>query len=365
MNYNSTDLRAVFTALFYLACAFSASKTVSAQANKEAHSFKIQSYFDHFSYSGPISVFGLANDWKGKLRSGNDAILDQRFRFTTHYNKLEIGYSQLLYHQYEFPRDLARGFYLYNNDISLDSTFEINTYLKARSYSGKGLTSSYLFNYDFEHSKLSFRPRLNWHRLDYLIWGEFDGRLFYRDTKNWGGTINLDYQYSKDFILRRPLENDPKGNMYSVDLDLHYSWGNGNLEYQGRNLYALIDWPRAPHTFGEVTTEKALALFAREGYRDFSEAPPTIQLLSFDQKIFGSRFALLADIRSMAIRNFYRLGASFAHNDIIYIARQDIEFNSVEFGAKHQNVEIALQSQTWDISQSQQLNVTLSLSYAF
>ena len=371
MNFNTLsstqsnkNSRPAFAALLFFCFSLSA---FSANASR---GLELHSQFDHFSYSGAMAVFGLANDWRGTFRSGKDGLLDQRFIFTTSYNEFEIGYSHTLYHQYEFPNDLARGFYYYNNDISLNEPLAIDTYLKARSYSGRGLTLAYPLKFSLpdlsENLSFSVKPRVNWFYLDYLIWGEFNGELNYLDNKNWGGTIDLDYRYSKDFVLRRPLEKDPSGNLYSFDLELSGRWHSGQFNYKGRNLWALIDWPDAPHSFGTVTTEGPLALYAREGFdKDFSANPAAVQLFSLRQSVGLKNSALLLDIRQTAIGEFYRLGIDYEVKGFNLALRQDVHHNSIELATRYNHSALWLQSQTWDISQSQQLTAGYSFSYSF
>lgn len=363
---NNKNSRPAFAALLFFCVCFIAPS--SANISRE---FALHSQFDHFSYSGAMAVFGLANDWRGTFRSGKDGILDQRFVFSALYNDLEIGYSHILYHQYEFPNDLARGFYYYNNDVALDSPFTIDTYLKAHSYSGRGITVAYPFGFNFDIAdstplSLVLKPRLNGFYLDYLIWGEFNGELTYLDNKNWGGTIDLDYRYSKDFVLRRPLEKDPSGKLYSFDLEFQMQWHNGEFNYSGRNLYALIDWSDAPHSFGRVTTEGPLALYAREGFdKDFSANPPALHYAELKQKLYSDQWQLLADARQTSIRNFYRLGLKYHKDNLTLSVRQDVQHNSIELALGYEGNLLWLQSQTWDVSQSQQLTAGYSFGYSF
>jgi len=362
---NNKNSRPAFAALLFFCVCF-----IAPSSANNSREFALHSQFDHFSYSGAMAVFGLANDWRGTFRSGKDGILDQRFVFSALYNDIEIGYSHILYHQYEFPNDLARGFYYYNNNVKLDSPFTIDTYLKAQSYSGRGLTLAYPFQFSLsllaENLNFSFKPRLNWFHLDYLVWGEFNGELTYLDNKNWGGTIDLDYRYSKDFVLRRPLENDPSGELYSFDLEFKTQWSSGEFNYSGRNLYALIDWPKVPHSFGRVTTEGPLALYAREGFdKDFSANPPALHYAELKQNLYSDQWQLLMDARHTSIRDFYRLGFRYLGDNVSFSVRQDVQHNSVELALSYQGNSLWLQSQTWDVSQSQQLTAGYSFSYSF
>ncbi len=85
-------------------------------------------------------------------------------------------------------------------------------------------------------------------RLTDIIWGDFEGELFYSNTKNWGGTIDLDYHYTEDHIVRRPLNGEYIGQLYGLDLNLSYQSKNFAIDYQGINVANRIYWDGAPTT---------------------------------------------------------------------------------------------------------------------
>ena len=327
-----------------------------------------------------MAVFQLANDWNGDLKQGNDAVSLIQNEISAKSNHFLLGLLSRNYHQFSIGNDLARGFYYYNNDISLDDELRIDASMQARVYSGTGLRFGYEFLFTpLPKTRLSFTPSIVALRLDNIIWGEFKGELFYLNADNWGGTIDLDYGYTKDHIVRRPLPGEYIGQLYGFDLDLNWQSPLLSLDYQGINLYSRIYWDGLPQTTAQVSTETAFLLFGYEYYEDVILHGPALHYakasgpLSVIPGITSNSFDWLTSARITPVKSFFYHGFQY-HSSLEILDNTQV----VKFGLQHDfssratrisfdmaNISAVLASQTFDISKSQQLVLKFTFHYSF
>lgn len=364
---------------------------VSDDSN-QAISPKVDLTFQHFSYAGPMAVMQLANDWKGKLKSGKDAISFIQAELSTTYNNFTIGYVQRKSHQFSLGNDLAKGFYYYNNEIRLGDKMQINAKMESKVYAGAGLRIAHKSNFSYLNHQFSVTPSIVTLRLDEIIWGGFDGNLFYSspDEGDWGGTIHLDYGYTEDSIARRPLKGEYLGWLYGLDLDL--AWSNSWIEakYSGINVFGRIYWDEMPKTTATISTESAFYLIGPEYFEDSVLNPPTLHYLeastplsfadtalkaflvpelysiSQNMRLFSS--AQITPIRSFYYHGFqYRTEPGVLGSDVpIKLGVQhDFSSRTTKLSLQHEYVSMEFASQTMDVSKSQQLVLSLGVHVQF
>ena len=338
--------------------------------------------FQHFSYAGPMAVMQLANEWHGELKRGDDAISFIQNEVFVKSGGFHLGYLTRNYQQFEIDNELARGFYYYNNEISLDEECRINADLKAKTYAGQGLRLGYGFSDLASHEDYSVKvsPSFVALRLDNIIWGDFQGELFYNDTKNWGGTIDLDYAYTEDHIVRRPLSGDYLGWLYGLDLDVDIATPWFDLDYQGINVYSRIFWQGVPRTTAQVSTETAFLLFGFEYYEDIELNPPALHyaevaaplaVLSGIVNLEG--ISGVSSARVTPIKSFYYHGLQFEREVNLFgyvkpysfALQYDFSSATPRLSLEHPNFSFVFASQTLDVSRSQQLVANFTFHYTF
>jgi len=369
---HSLFLRSVFLILL---CCLSLTVRAENGAENGADDDGIRYSFDHFSYAGPMAVMQLANEWHGDMKSGDDAISFIQNEISIRKSNFQLGYLTRSYHQFHIDNELARGFYYYNNDISLDEEYRIKADLKAKTYAGQGIRLGYdfsdVFSDVFSDSFFSITPSLVALRLDDIIWGDFQGELFYNDTKNWGGTIDLDYAYTEDHIVRRPLQGDYLGWLYGLDLEATVDTPWLVLDYQGINVYSRIYWDGVPRTTAQVSTETAFLLFGYEYYEDLELNPPALHYLAATVPLAG--FSGFSSARITPIKSFYYHGLQFNHELTVFGETKpfalglqyDFASSTPRLSMSHPNLSFELASQTLDVSRSQQLEANFTFHYTF
>lgn len=362
-----------------------------------------------------MAVMQLANDWNGKLKSGKDAISFIQSEISARYKNFTLGYLVRKSHQFKIGNDLARGFYYYNNDITLAEQMQINAKMQSKVYAGKGLRLAHTFHlpymdthhrtdtrlhgrlhgqppYDYEDSHLKITPSIVVLRLDEITWGGFDGDLYYSSPKDddWGGEIDLDYGYTKDHIARRPLEGEHLGWLYALDLDIDWVSPWFDAKYSGINVFSRIDWKDMPRTTAKISTESAFYLIGPEYFDDVvlnapalhyleASAPltfadsalkaflvPDLYAISQNMHLFSS--AQITPIRSFYYHGFqYRTkpGAWGSESPIKLGLQHDFSSRTTKISMQHEYVSMEFASQTMDVSKSQQVVLKLGLHVGF
>ena len=343
--------------------------------------------FEHISYAGPMAVMQLANDWKGDFKSGRDAISFLENKIQTSINTSDTSlfkntfiFSILsrTYHEFLISNDLARGFYYYNNEVELDNELRIDASLQAKSYSGEGIQLGYQFHLiPFKNHNLTLTPTLTALRLTDIIWGNLEGELFYNNTKDWGGTIDLDYSYSEDHVVRRPLSGEYIGQLYGLDLDVSYKSEYFSAYYQGDNVMSRIYWDGLPTTTAQISTETAFLLFGYEYFDDVILTAPALHysriILPLNQGIHGHGVSFRSDGYFTAIREFHFQGIEWkktvdwfsAAEEVMYSFQYDFAHSTSKISFEHPNFSVTLATQTFDVSKSQQLIANFSLGCSF
>lgn len=343
---------------------------------------KVDLTLQHFSYAGPMAVMQLVNDWKGELKSGKDAISFIQAELSTTYNSFTIGYIQRKSHQFSLGNDLAKGFYYYNNEVKLDDKMQINAKMESKVYSGEGLKIAHKFDFSYLDHRFSVTPSIVNLRLDEIIWGGFDGNLFYSspEDEDWGGTIELDYGYTDDSIARRPLNGESLGWLHGLDLDFVWNTPWLNAKYSGVNVFSRIYWDNMPKTTATISTESAFYLSGTEYFENSVLTPPALhyieastplsfadsalkaflvpELYSISQNMHLFSSAQITPIRSFYYHGFQYLttpGTWGSASPIKLGLQHDFSSRTTKLSLQHEYVSMEFASQTVDVSKSQQV----------
>ena len=351
--------------------------------NSSNESMEVKFQADHFSYAGPMAVLALAGDWRGKFKNGKDVISFFETELSVRTNNVVLGYLRRVSHQFEIGNDLARGFYYYNNAIELDERMEINATMDGKVYSGSGLRLGYSFEnflgFGFENY-LSVTPSIVALRLDNIIWGDFEGNLFYSNTDDWGGTIDLDYSYTKDYVVRRPLSGEYLGRLYGLDLNV--DWNSPWLEasYKGINVFSKIYWDGVPTTTAQFSTETAFLLYGYEYFDDVILDAPALHYLEastplsfINSALISQHLRLFSSAQITPIRSFYYHGFQYRTEPgvlgsdvpIKLGVQHDFSSRTTKLSLQHEYVSMEFASQTMDVSKSQQLVLSLGVHVQF
>lgn len=339
----------------------------------QAEDWRVAYSQDIYAWSGAMAVAEITNDWNGTLKDGDDGFLWMQEVATVGYGPFSIGYVSRHHAEYEFPNALARGFYYEANDVELDDMYEVEAEVRARHYQGEGLSLSW----DFESARAnqwSITPSITWLRLYRLIWGDVSGTMNYLDADHWGGDLDVDYGYTEDKIPpARALDGRSYGDLYSLDLAFHWRWQNYQIDYQGYNLLARIDWPDMPGTIanknwqydnGALTTDSDYFVYGYEFYDDRVLRPPRVHTLR-QQYALTSELDITLRSYLNRIRNGHELGLRWQPDTFAWTLALDSKGEAFRVGMHHRRVQIELLSESLNISRSRLLGVQFGVVLVF
>lgn len=205
-----------------------------------------------FSYSEPISIHSMLNDWDGNLEQGEFALSKSRTMLNW---KTDTGFQLGVIYFYDyftrFNQALAELKYRHERERSLSGK-RYDVYLEAFHVSGRGLR----LGYEFEFRQWSILFAGHWFRTYSLTDGRLSGAVEYLEEDRVSSEIQVDYAYKEDNLFDRPLEWSPKGDGYSMDFriegQLHRQW---RLQVEGIDLLRRVHWQAAPFTRATLKTE--------------------------------------------------------------------------------------------------------------
>ncbi len=335
---------------------------LSALASARTH---IHWASDNQGYSGPIAIMALDNNWNGTFKDDEDGFLWQQdeLRFTVN-DAFSISYLKRHHAEYTFPTDVARGFYYQNNDITLTEPYDITSRIHARHYQGEGLGLGYRWQGADAQQSGSIRPTLNWLKLHRLVWGTLNGDLYYQSPNHWGGDVALDYAYTRDYVVRRPLDGHTYGNLLELGLEADYRIGRYSIAYQGHNLWAQIRWKNAPATQAQFCTRCTFLLFGREFYDDLIVRPTAVHQLTQRVNI-GRPWQLGLIHRINRIRNSHAPEVSWQQADWHWQLGYEPDMSAWRIGVEHPAFFLQLQSDSLNTNQSRLLRLSTGFTLAF
>ncbi|MDP2607650.1 MULTISPECIES: hypothetical protein [unclassified Oceanobacter] len=328
---------------------------------------------DIHAWSGAMAVAEITNDWNGTLKDDDDGFLWMQTSASVGYGAFSVAYISRHHAEYEFSNALARGFYYQANDVALDQVYEVEADVHARHYQGEGLNLSWVFA-AADNRRWSITPSVTWLRLYRLIWGEVSGTLNYLDADHWGGDLDVDYGYTEDKIpLERTLAERSYGDLYSLDLAFHWHWQQYQIDYQGYNLLARIDWPDMPGTIanknwqyddGSLTTDSGYFVYGYEFYEDRVLRPPRLHTI---RQRYGLSDTLAVTLRSYLnqIRQGHELGLRWQAADLAWMLAVDSQGHAFRAGLHHPKVQLELLSERVNISRSRLLALQFGITHTF
>ena len=321
-------------------------------------------------YSGPIAIMALDNDWNGTLKQDDHGFLWQQERLSVQHNDFSVSYLKRHHAEYDFPNAVARGFYYQSNGIKLDERYDIQSHIRARHYQGEGISLDYQWSGQWasqwreQTHRWTIKPAFTWLKLHRLVWGSLDGELYYQTPNDWGGDVQLDYAYTRDYVVRRPLDGHTYGNLWAMDLNASYQWQDFSWHYQGYNLLAQIHWSDAPYTQAKFCTSCTFLLLGREYYdtRKF-RAPAVHQLDQRYQLNHHWRVGLVHHINR--IRSTHELHLQYLTENVEWTLGYEPQLESWLLGVEHSIFTLAVQSDALNTTSSRRIGLQMGLRLRF
>lgn len=313
------------------------------------------------THAGPMSVYGLTNDWQGKFRNDDNGFLWHQVSSGFSIGSFSLAYISRFHGQYQIPSAIAKGFYYESNNIVLEEEYSAPADIKVKDYRGYGWQAGWTFRLA---DTLTLKPTITWLVLNRLIWGKMDGNLHYQQPGEWGGRIHIDYGYTEDKVFRRRLKDNYYGDLYGLGLQLNWQYQNYSLKYNGENLAGKIAWPGQPYSNGVFDTDGVYLLDITENFVDRNMKLPAVHWLH-QQLTIGSHYDIMVDLFHNDLETTFNAGMGW-HNQALQTAlTYNPQWKSMSFHIQHQYAGFELSTGSLNLKESRTLGAALRLTFAF
>jgi len=251
------------------ACAALQAAAMLSWANASRADIGIYSSLDSMSYSEPLPIHQIADDWQGKLEDGNLAFTYNRFEVGVSWNNWRIGYVARYDYRLEFSEDTALFYYEEENNVRRSRNRVYDVYLDVVHQRSQGMA----IHYDWQvQDNLRITPSLAYLHANDIIDGTLKGQAEFYGDNTFSGNLGIDYYYLEDFLFERPVDTGKyRGHGYSFDLDIQWQpLDHWQIQLKTYDLLARIHWDGLPRTRARADTEPVQTDDPFERYRDAS-----------------------------------------------------------------------------------------------
>lgn len=326
------------------------------------------------TYSQPVSINSMLDDWGPPFKGGNKAIT---------YNKMEMGVAgqnwQLgVLSRYDylmtFSDQTAELYYLTKNHLSLESgkTYELN--LKARQQFSRGL------RFAFQQQMTStFNAGLAVSYLEgiTLTDGSIHGSALVTAENDYDFSFDVDYVYSHDALFSRDVQA-PQGVGYSLDVKFDWQINERIVSHVSIiDLLGKIFWDNAPYTI--ATASSATKTYDADGYVRYQPLASGLESnRNFTQRLPRKIFAaahyqwkhdteLLVEIQDFAIVRFTSIGAGWKLSERVHFEGL-LNFTTDALTLRYQQQRLRFEigsDNYWNIHHGRYFNLLFSYNTSF
>lgn len=204
------------------------------------------------SYSENTTLNAWLNEFKAANTSSGQYALARHFTETgfSWKNFSLAGYFRREYF-FHFTDDTFELVYRDKNRLAFNTNKTYAIALEVAHIATKGVTIGYTFS---PINAFNTRIEYNHFSADELLFGSLNGYIGQSSGKI-EGDLQLDYNYTKDVFLDRPITAPAQGKGHSVDIEFWWQpLPNLNTHLKLDDLYSAISWENAPFTQATITT---------------------------------------------------------------------------------------------------------------
>lgn len=326
-----------------------------------------------FSYSENMPLEAFDNDFEGEFpRSG-------RYEFT--HNLVEAGIAYRGFELSAFTRqdyyfrtidDTFNLIYIDQNDWDwpLDQVFDV--YLHVQKVEANGGKFGYRFQPD---PSLELYAAAKYFESDDVLYGQLEGRIWETERRPYADLV-LDYIYTEDSLLDRPLTAPASG--YGHGFDLGLSWDINDrfsVDVLLEDVNARFKWKHAPHTSAVMVSDRnridengnPYKLPTLAGKHDFVDRTQVLPRHNWGRLTYKfERWRLIAEQETYDRVRFNRLLAGFSPIHWFEVeAGFDFKSDAISLKFWTPYISLLLGTDEFDLKQSRNIRMELMLQYAF
>jgi hypothetical protein len=239
-----------------VARADTAAPSDSVNNNKPAEKLRLFTSVHSITYAENISI----DAWMDDLHTNDTSPGESAF--TRNFSEWGFAYGQMSFagfvrqdYYLHFSQDTFDIVYQDKNNIPFDANRRYEIFLDVSHVQIHGAK----VGYDFSPLKtLQTRIEVNFFDAEEVLFGRLDGYLGTTGGKI-KGDLALDYNYTEDVVLDRPLTPPASGRGQSVDVELWWQpIEKLKAHFLAEDLYSQIKWSQTPFTQATITTVRTV-----------------------------------------------------------------------------------------------------------
>ncbi len=207
-----------------------------------------------FTYSENMPIDAFDNDFEGDFpASGQYEFTHNKYKIGVGYKGLELAYFQRHDYYFRTINDTFNLIYMDQNDWDLpfDEVFDI--FLHVQKVETSGITLGYWLN---PIPEVELYIGGSYFESDDVLYGQIEGRIWQTPSRPYGDLI-VDYLYTEEVLLDRPLTPPASGYGYSFDIDLRWEiYPALALGILIEDMAGRIHWKHAPHTYAQMVSDR-------------------------------------------------------------------------------------------------------------
>lgn len=267
----------------HVVCAADAPASVAPGANKGPEKLRLFASLDSVTYAENISI----DAWMDDLHTDDTAPGENAV--TRNFSEVGVAYGQMSFAAFSrqdyylrFSQDTFDLVYQDKNDIPFDTSRRYDIHLDVAHVQIHGAKVGYDFT---PFKQLHTRIEFNVFDAEEVLFGELNGYLSMVNGKIKGDLV-LDYNYTEDVVLDRPLTPPASGHGQSIDLEFWWQALDAlSVHLLAEDLYSQIKWSQTPFTQATITTVRTItnkdgtvrrmpSITGREYFRETTQTIP-------------------------------------------------------------------------------------------
>lgn len=336
--------------------------------------FKVFTDVTAFTYTENMPIDAFFNDFEGDFPSkGKFELTHNEVSAGIGYQGVELEFFKRMDYYFRTNRDTFNLIYMDQNKIDFPIGQVFDVFLHVQQVEGDGLRLGYRFA---PADNLEIYLGGSYFESNDALYGSLEGKIW-QDESRPRGDLVVDYIYTKEYILKRPLT--PPGSGYGYGYDIAINWkpvANVTVNAIFDDVAARINWKHAPHTEAVMVSDrnridengkpyKVPTLSGKHGFVERTQVLPVHRVLAVSYS-FTQPYTVTLEQETYDKVDFTRILAGYSVNrwfkvEVGHDFKSDAD--SIEFWSPYASLLLATDS----INEKQAKNsrAELSLHYGF
>ena len=276
--------------------------------------------FQSITYSKPLAIKALADDWEPPFYGGDRALTYDKIEAGVRWRGWQLGILERYDYLMEFSAQTAEFVYLIKNRIPLQPGREYQIYLKAIHNRSQGIRLGRTYKFT---STLSGGLALAYLRSKAFTDGTLWGSARASAEKDYDFQFDTDYVYSRDVLFDRHVDA-PIGQGFNLDLSLAWQPSEAvTAQLDIIDLAGRMYWDEAPYTLATASSDTKS--FDEQGYvrydpvisgfesdKRFIQTLPRKTFLAAQYR-YSDEFEAVMEYRDFQIQHFTSIGVGWRY----------------------------------------------------